>query len=426
MIKIEINNSYSKVSGLSLKQDKELRAILSYIPNKKASFYSGFGIRKKCMIDKYGCFPTGLLFRVLRFDFSSKPIVIDNRVKPLRIDSTVPDGAYKWQIEATLKTLEHARGTIVAPTGTGKSRVIKMICEKHGLKTLVIVPTLEIKKQLSQTLSGLSTVTVENIDSSKLKTMTNFDALIIDETHHAAAKTYHKLNKTAWNKIYYRWNLTATPFRNDTEETFLFEAIAGEVIYQLSYKEAVYKRYIVPVEAYFIEIPKQATNAFLYREVYNECIIDKLIRNQLLSILLVNLNACNKSTLCLVKEVRHGKILSEMTGLPFIYGENEESRDYIRQFNNGEIKTLIGTSGIISEGIDTKPCEYVIIAGLGKAKSQFMQAVGRSVRTSPGKESAKVIIISDTSHKFLSRHFRTQCAILKSEYGVVPYKLEVS
>jgi superfamily II DNA or RNA helicase len=109
-----------------------------------------------------------------------------------------------------------------------------------------------------------------------------------------------------------------------------------------------------------------------------------------------------------------------MTGIPFANGQDEESRDFIRQFNSGGIKALIGTTGVLGEGVDTKPCEIVIIACLGKAKSAFMQQVGRAVRTYPGKESAKVVIIKDASHKFLSRHYAAQVAILKEEYGVTP------
>ena len=135
------------------------------------------------------------------------------------------------------------------------------------------------------------------------------------------------------------------------------------------------------------------------------------------------LGRLDKPTLCLVREVIHGKILSDLTGYPFVSGEDDESRDYIRQFNAGEIKTLIGTTGILGEGVDTKPCEYVVIAGLGKAKSQFMQAVGRAVRTYPGKESAKVIIFNDRSHKYLIRHYNEQSRILLDEYGIKPVKL---
>ncbi len=79
----------------------------------------------------------------------------------------------------------------------------------------------------------------------------------------------------------------------------------------------------------------------------------------------------------------------------------------------------------MSEGVDTKVCEVVVVAGAGKAKSQFMQACGRAVRNYPGKESAKIIIIKDKSHKYLLRHYAAQSKILLDEYGVKPVRLKV-
>lgn len=332
---------------------------------------------------------------------------------------------YKAQTQAVEATAQGDRGTICMPTGTGKSRVIADLVWSFNVKTLVVVPSLEIKKQLEFVLRGFDNVAVENIDSKALQTASDYDLLIIDEAHHVAAKTYQKLNKTAWKDIYYRFFLTATPFRNDTEEMLLFESIAGQVIYKLNYKAAIKENYIVPVESYYLDIPKQSTDAYTYAQVYKELVVQNSTRNEIISALLLKLSISDSSTLCLVREVEHGQILSDMTGIPFVNGADETSRSYIEQFNKSMCKVLIGTTGIMGEGIDTKPCEYVVIAGLGKAKSQFMQQVGRAVRKFPGKESAKVIIIRDGSHKFLLRHFNTQKAILKNEYGVLCQKLEV-
>ncbi len=54
-----------------------------------------------------------------------------------------------------------------------------------------------------------------------------------------------------------------------------------------------------------------------------------------------------------------------------------------------------------------------------------MQNVGRALGKYPGKESAKIILFRDRSHKFLRRHFAAQVRCLKEQFGVVPVKLEV-
>lgn len=435
MLTVKIDNSYSKIEGLTNETFRSLKKALSYeIDATQAYYQGGHRPRTRSLLDAKGHFPTGLLPRVNAW-------AMQNRHKLRLVDTTTvpPDSArvqlkmrhdpYAAQLEAIQAAVLSHRGIISMPTGTGKSVVIALLLSVFQVKTLVIVPTLELKRQLVDTLLQLcgpgSGCRVENIDSPALATATNYDMLIIDEAHHVAASTYQKLNKTAWRNIYYRFFLTATPFRNQSNEQMLFEAIAGSVIFSLPYRTAVDKGYIVPVDGYYIEVPKRKTEGFTWQEVYKELVVQNEVRNEKIANLLGFLEAQKKATLCLVKEVAHGKRLSALSGVPFANGADNESRQYIQQFNEGKIKALIGTTGILGEGVDTKPCEWVIVAGLGKAKSAFMQSVGRAVRTFEGKDSAKVVLVRDASHKWTLKHFTEQAKVLREEYGVEPVKLEV-
>lgn len=428
-IKIEINNSYSQVIGLTPQLFSGLRKVLSYQPNAHSAHFSGGFVRTNYLIDKKGFFPTGLLSKVkshfIALGFT--PQYLDKRTRPMPMQPHILLGAtpYKWQLEAVEAAIKRGQGTISATTGSGKSLVIALLAARLNLRTLVVCPSLEIKAQLKEGLKGLKDVTVENIDSKALNTAKGYDVLIIDEAHHTASRTYQKLNAKAWTGIYYRFMLTATPFRNVEHEQLLFLGIAGQIVYKLDYKDAVSQNFIVPIEAYYIESPKIVASGYTWHQVYNEIVVNNEARNELISLLLLRLNSAGIATLCLVKEIEHGQNLANTTGLAFAHGQDEESRQYIRQFNDGGIKALIGTTGILGEGVDTRPTEYVIIAGLGKAKSAFMQQVGRCVRNYPGKESAKVILILDKSHKWSKAHFNAQKSILLDEYGVVPIKLEL-
>ena len=426
-VTITIDNSYSKINGLTSTQFKKLKKVLSYITDPQIAYFNGGFQRRKYLIDAKGSFPTGLLAKVRKF--APEAHINDNRNIPIRhikfdkadIFHPVP---HEWQLDAIEKALKSGRGGIVAPTGTGKSLVIALLALRLGLKVLCVVPTIEIKNQLKEALNTfkVNNVTVENIDSKNLYRESNYDCLIIDECHHVAARTYQNLNKKYWKKIYYRYFLTATWGRNNNNENLLFEGIAGEVIYKLSYKEAVKKNYIVPVEAYYIELPKKDTEAFTWAQVYKELVVENEYRNEIILDLFNSLDKAQISTLCLVKEVKHGHNLK---GYYFANGQDENSRKFIKDFNKRHINILIGTTGILGEGVDTKPCEYVIIAGLGKAKSAFLQQIGRGVRVYPNKESCKVIIFKDASHKFTLRHYKEQCKILKEELGIVPMKLDI-
>lgn len=438
MITIEIGNSYSRVIGLSPSAEKSLREELSYTVGASAAFFSGnHRPRRKTLLDRRGAFPTGLLPRVegylkklnvgayRRLDARTVPTIGS---ADLRGDfgSTVP---YPDQVGAVGAVVRSGQGCVSMPTGTGKSLVVALLIDRLRVRTLVVVPTLEIKKQMTESLEAIfcknSCIRVENIGSSSLKNAKDFDLLVIDEAHHSASKTYQTLNKTAWAGIYYRLYLTATPFRNQTEETLLYEGIAGPVRYALSYSDAVKGGYIVPVEGYYLEAPKQPTDAYTYAEVYRELVVRNEARNGLIARLITSLNESNKAALCLVKEIEHGETLAAMTGLPFANGQDEATRGYIDAFNSGEIKVLIGTTGILGEGVDTKPCEFVVVAGLGKAKSAFQQQIGRAVRRYGDKESAKVIIVRDASHKFTLRHFNAQKKILLEEYQVRVEKITI-
>lgn len=427
LITIIVGNSYSTIKGLSPVQEKALRDELSFVVGGSSAHFSGFGIKRRTLLSKRGDFPSGLMSRVEGWLTKRKlhRAMSYNSPDNERKAGKYYETGYQWQIDALESAYDNYRGAIRAPTGTGKSRAMGMIAESFGLKTLWVVPSLEIKKQTITSWGHLKNVMITNIDDPKLEKLTDFDMLLIDECHGAAAKRYHRLNKTAWTGIFYRYAFSATTFRNDPEETLLYESIAGQEIYSLSYADAVASKYIVPIEAYFIETKKQMSDAYTYRQVYNELVVNNTARNTDIAKLLTSLHSSGKSTLCLVKEVAHGNILSEMTGLPFINGADDDSRKYIKRFNEGALKVCISTEGIMGEGVDTKPCEYVVVAGGGKAKSGFMQLCGRAVRNYPGKETAKVILVKDKSHKFLLRHYNAQVKIMKEEYGAIPVKLDV-
>ncbi len=436
MVTLTIDNSYSQITGLTTQQHNALKKILSYNTNPQAAFFAGGNYPTiRYLIDNKGNFPTGLLDQVLyhiiehciEYTFKDLRKCPNSLVTSFKFKTQ--HKPYKAQNDAVGAALDCHRGCISMPTGAGKSLVIALIAAKLNVKTLIVVPNLEIKKQLIASLTelfdDLTNLTVENIDSAALFFDKTYDCLIIDEAHHVAAKTYQKLNKLKWNTCFYRFFLTATPFRNNKEETLLFKAIAGDVIYELSYKEAIKEGYIVPVEAYYIEIPKIKTEAYTWGEVYSELVVNNEVRNTAIVMLLMQLQIQSISTLCLVKEIKHGMILADMADIPFANGQDEETRHFIDKFNKKKISSLIGTTGILGEGVNTRPCEFVIIAGLGKAKSAFMQQVGRAVRTYPGKTSAKIILIKDKSHKFCLRHYNEQVKILKEEYGIIPIKLEM-
>lgn len=439
MILVTIDNSRSKIDGLNMQQFRELRDLMSYTTGPTHNYYQKLYARKISLLNKKGEFPTGIIYLVWLYlqGNSLAYEVKELRKQPkqsffphLKLDFT----PHHEQREAVVRALTYHRGIISASTGVGKSLIITLMINSLKVPTLVVVPSLELKRQLTESLQRAfgeknvgkaRPIWVENVDSLKLnKEIIGYDSVIIDEFHHSGAKTYRKLNDKCWNGIYYRFGVTATPFRSQDHEKILLESVLAEVIYEIEYSTAVEKGYIVPMEAYYIDIPHTKISSKSWREVYSTLVVNNEARNNLIHKLLIKLHANKLSTLCLVKEISHGNILGAQGAFPFVSGQNDE-RHLIEGFSKGEIKTLVGTTGVIGEGVDTKPCEYVIIAGLGKSRNAFMQQCGRAFRTYAGKESCKVIIFRDVSHKWTRDHFNTQYRILVQEYDVVPLKLEI-
>lgn len=334
-----------------------------------------------------------------------------------------------YQLKVVDIAKKHSRAGFEMVTGSGKTFTMALLMNALQLRTLIIVPTLELKNQLHSVFLSLfgdtRWFTVENIDSPRLKTDTKYDVLILDECHRAASATYRKLNKIAWTGIYYRYFFTGTFFRNDKEERLLLESITGKCKFKFGYKDAIEAKAIVPVEAYYIELPKIPVKGTTYAQVYSELVVNRADRNNIIANLLNKLHSQDISTLCLVREVAHGDKLKTLSGAAFIHGNDPDRTKILKWFNSKKLHTLIATTGVAGEGVDTKPAEYIIIAGLGKSSVQFQQQIGRGIRTYPGKQSCKIILFKDVSHKFTKNHFNEQLKILRDVYGVVPIKLDL-
>lgn len=445
-MKLQIGNSTSRLTDMTQKEFSEVRNLLSYRLDPKKAYYAGFNASKnRYLIDKRGNFPSGLLPLVERYlqkttsghplDLRTRPEANRRLYKLLFKENGVTP--YPEQIDSVVECLKGSRGILQMPTGFGKSITMVLLVHTLGLKTLIVVPNRELKRQLRSTFDLLlkgssSNVTIENVDSPALNRSGDHDCLIIDEAHHAAASTYRKLNSKAWNNIYYRYCFTATPWRSNEEEHLLMQSVTGEVLYSLSFKTCVEKGYVLPIEAYYVELPKKQYKGSTWQQVYSELVVNNEPRNEVISNLLLKLQSKETSSLFLVKEVMHGynvlkKILRVINddSVPFIYGENKNNDVLLRAFNKRKFSCLIGTTGVVGEGVDTKPAEYIIIAGLGKSKGAFMQACGRGVRVYEDKKSCKIIIFKDRSHKWTLSHFNEQVKILKEQYGVVPVKLDL-
>jgi superfamily II DNA or RNA helicase len=148
-------------------------------------------------------------------------------------------------------------GSIILPTGAGKTFVALQAIAQTGASTLVVVPTIDLLHQwyarlesafkrpigvwygLEKTIEAITVTTYPSAWSHAETLGNQFKLLIFDEIHHLPAPNWHEfalMSAAPW-----RLGLTATyPQRDD--RTGLLESLVGPIVYQKRIEELTGKQ----------------------------------------------------------------------------------------------------------------------------------------------------------------------------------------
>jgi len=167
---------------------------------------------------------------------------------------------FAYQTDALKSALQEAVGTIVMPTGSGKTilgaMIIKAFWERNrqagaeDIKTLVITPQITILTQWLDTFKkagtqatayygeekNLSELTVTTYQSASAhpELLNNFNSIIFDEVHHVYAPEYSVLiNEESLNNKYFIIGLSATALK-PSEMNYKTQEEIMPVIYELT------------------------------------------------------------------------------------------------------------------------------------------------------------------------------------------------
>lgn len=470
-ITITLSNSICQLSGHKKSLDKRLKTVLSYkdqnvefslfknskelnkleamLENGRFSNKEGLekrvkqlrhiveGLERKLFISLYkdGEFPTGLLYKVLEcLDYSKLQYEIkDLRKKPKKqhkfvLKNSLPQLRY-YQKEAAKRLESEGRGIVVMPTGGGKTvSICKMIWDL-GVNTLIITPNKSITDMMYDTVVhffGKGKVSRLNTKSKKINkiNIVNYQALIklspsllkgidavfIDEFHHSASASIREINLKHLKNVYFRIGLTATNFRNSGDGIAL-ESVLSKVLYEYEVKQAIEDGYLVKPE--FIIIDNYVQDEKTWQTTYKTQIVENKSRNA--DIVDIAKEHSKDQVLILVQQVEHGEILSKKLGCDFLHGQVKDSdrQRIMENFRKKKIKCLVGTRGVLGEGIDLPCAEVLIMAAGGKARSEHMQALGRVLRIYPGKEKAIIYDFADNGSRWLHNHFLERMEVNK-------------
>lgn len=407
-----------------------------------------------------GKVPTGLLPRIFSAgitleieDFREAPepgTPWPMTLPPLPVTSA----DYSFQDIAVTTAVQKGRGLLWIPTGGGKTVVFSKIISQLGLKTVIIIPSLELLEQTKNKLAeyfggdmvtgfggGLdfdpdASIWVATQQSlySYLKTnredfdklVANIDVMIIDECHHIneqAGKKSKKGKKKAnagvdkktvansWWEVamaipaYYRYGVSATMNTEDSPNNqFVLESATGKIIYEISTSELIKRDVLVPLEITMVHRDAEPCRLWKSRTVkgelvpgaYDVNIIDAVDRNDLIITLAQYLQATGYKVLVLVDLVgRHGELLAEqIPNSVFLAGKHNrgERNAGIDQFIVDN-KILIST--LVKEGFDVPAIDAIIIAGGGKSHKMLIQKLGRARRITKGKQKASIFDFFD-------------------------------
>lgn len=187
----------------------------------------------------------------------------ENEIRVL--DDSKPLIPFKFQARLIRDSIEQAKKSdkksvfTVSPPGSGKTLIMaeiaKLFTNKINRKCLFIVHRTEIVQQAEKTFARQG-VNMDNMKFGMIETFRNHipelkefapDVILVDEAHHAAAKSYMKVIKAFPKAV--KFYFTATPWRGDGKG---FEELANndDLILGPSVNDLIENHYLAPFDYY--------------------------------------------------------------------------------------------------------------------------------------------------------------------------------
>lgn len=228
----------------------------------------------------------------------------------------------------------------------------------------------------------------------------SFDAIIIDECHHATSKSWRAVaDHFAGAKL--RLGLSATPERTDGSDlSHLFQEIA----YEMSIEQAVNEGYLVkPVARACLtscDLSNVKTVAGDFSEGELSAVVDCEERNAFIVSKFVE-HAKDRKAIAFTVTVAHAQHLVEAfqaQGITadWVAGDSPDRAEKLARFSRGETQVLASCM-VLSEGYDETSVDCILLARPTKSKSLFTQQCGRGLRLHDGKSDCLILDFCDNS-----------------------------
>jgi superfamily II DNA or RNA helicase len=372
---------------------------------------------------------------------------------------------YPHQAEGLEAWLEaECRGTVVLPTGSGKTYLAQLAIEQVDRSTLVVVPTIDLMNQWSGIFErafdcevGLlgggshedeAPMVVSTYDSAAMhmeRIGDRFGMVVFDEVHHLPSDFYRQAAE--FSIAPFRLGLTATPERSDGRHDE-FGDLVGPIVYRKSIKE-LSGDVLADYEIRTVEVgmtPEDHERYEKAREFYRSFVRENNIRMSGSNGWMRFLAATNRSErgrkaleayriqkrLALVNRAKVDRLfelldrhrddpvliftndndsvweISERALVPSITHETKakERKRILGRFNDGQYGAIV-TSKVLNEGVDVPRARVgTVLSGSGSVR-EHVQRLGRILRQWKGERAILYeLVTDDTVEEHVSRRRR--------------------
>ena len=312
------------------------------------------------------------------------------------------------------EAFENHRSVMVQmPTGTGKTIVLaelvkQLMMKDEGVRILIVAHRRELIEQIKATIKRMKmdsrNITVESIQtiSRRIATIEFVPSLVvIDEAHHALAKTYKMMWET-WPDAKFL-GLTATPCRlNGKGFTDLFDVLVQSWDIPTFIKEKWLSTYdFVSIKAdsrtqQLISSLKKRGADGDYQVKEMDAVLNKRPSIERLYNCVTEF-ARNRKGFVYAINIDHARSIAEYykeQGVNAVAIDShtpvKERERIISSFRSGGLQVLVNVD-IFSEGFDCPDVEFIQLARPTLSLAKYLQMVGRGLRPSKGKKNCMII-----------------------------------
>lgn len=216
----------------------------------------------------------------------------------------------------------------------------------------------------------------------------DFDMIITDEAHHAAAPSYKKIYEYFTPRLHI--GFTATPNRGDKVR---LDDVFDEIVFIRDLKWGIENSWLTDIRCLRVRVSYNVSKVKRRMGDFVSSELEKAVNNTVFNkeVAEIYRKYAKGQTLIFASSVAHAEnIAKQIDGAVVVSQKTTNRKEIIDKFCRREIPCIVNCM-IFTEGTDIPLIETIIIARPTQNSSLYTQMVGRGLRQSEGKEYLTLI-----------------------------------